>query len=209
VKPKIIVTNNTGIAFEACEKGISWIAGPHLNIVNSFSLKCLKENLNCYGSFISNEINKNQIKSIKKPEDFKLYYSIYHPIVLMTSRQCLFHQITGCEKNIIDDACIQNCDKSSSITNLKKSSFRIEKTKGNYHCIYNNSNFLNTDIVTDIPNLFSGFFIDLRDIKTETNIDKSGIIKLFENLLNGNSDSKKELKQVIHPSTNTQYKKGI
>ena len=211
VQPKLIVTNNTGIAYEAYKKGILWIAGPYLNIVNSFSLLCLKENFNCHGSFISNEISKNQIKTIINPENFKLYYSIYHPILLLTSRQCLLHQIIGCEKNRINEECIQMCNKFSSITNLKKVSFFIEKTKGNYHCIYNNNNFLNTDIVTDFPDIFSCFFIDLRDIKTETKIDmdKSKIIKLFENLLNGNSDSKKELKQIIHPSTNVQYRKGI
>ena len=211
VQPERIVTNNTGIAYVAYQKGISWIAGPYLNSVNSFSLLCLKENFNCYGSFISNEINKNQIKRIKRPDDFKLYYSIYHPITLLTSRQCLFHQVTGCEKNKIDDTCIQQCEKSSSITNLKKDSLFIEKTKGNYHSLYNETNFLNTDIVTDIPDLFSSFFIDLRDIKTNTKIEvgKSRIVKLFEDHLDGNPNSTEELKQSIHPSTNTQYNKGI
>ena len=211
VQPKLIVTNNTGIAYEAYKKGIFWIAGPYLNTVNSFSLLCLKENFNCYGSFVSNEINKDQIKSIINPENFKLYYSIYHPILLMSSRQCLFHQVIGCTKSRIDEKCIQKCKKFSSITNLKKVSLYIEKTEGNYHSIYNNNNFLNADIVTDIPGIFSGFCIDLRNIKTETKIevDKSKIIKLFENLLNGNPDSKKELKQTIHPTTNAQYKKGI
>ncbi|MCD4729172.1 MAG: hypothetical protein K8R74_01130, partial [Bacteroidales bacterium] len=180
-------------------------------IVNSYSLLCLKENFDCVGSFISNEINKDQIRNIKKPEDFKLYYSIYHPIVLMTSRQCLFHQVTGCEKNKIDNTCITQCDKSASITNLKKASFFIEKTKGSYNSIYNEANFLNTDIVIDVTDLFSGFFIDLRDVKTgtKTEMDKSGIIKLFENLLNGIPDSAKELNHIIHPSTKAQYKKGI
>jgi len=211
VKPKSIVTNNTGIAFEAYKNGIRWIAGPFLNIVNSFSLICLKENFNCSGAFISNEINKNQMRHINKPEDFELYYSIYHPIVLMTSRQCLFHQVTGCEKNRIDDTCIQQCEKSSSITNLKKEIFFIEKSKGNYHSIYNETNFLNTDIITDITDFFTGFFIDLRDIKTgtQTEMDKSGIIKRFEDLLNGIPDSDKELNQIIHSSTNSQYIKGI
>jgi len=62
-----------------------------------------------------------------------------------------------------------------------------------------------------LPDIFSGFFIDLRDIKTETKIssDKLEIIKLFENLLKGNFDSKKQLEQIIHPSTKIQYKKGI
>ena len=211
VEPELIVTNNSGIAYEACQKGIPWIAGPFLNIINSFSLLCLKENFDCYGSFISNEISRNQMKSIIKPQDFKLYYSIYHPISLMVSRQCLHQQVIGCEKSSIDDDCIQKCQKSSSITNLSKVPFFIKKTKGNYHCIYSNNNFLNTDIVTDLPNVFSSFFIDLRDIKTETKIgmDKSGIIALFEQLLNGDRDSENELKQMIHPSTNAQYTKGL
>jgi len=128
-----------------------------------------------------------------KPVDFKLYYSIYHPIVLMTSRQCLFHQVTACEKFKIDDSCIQQCEKSASITNLKEDTFFIQKTKGDYHQIYNDTNFLNTDIITDVPNLFSNFHIDLRDIKTNTNIetDKPNLIRLFENHLNGIPDSKK------------------
>jgi len=212
VQPSYIVTNNTGIAYEAYSQGIRWIAGPYLNIVNSFSLLCLKENFNCAGSFISNELSKNQMQNITKPDDdFELFYSIYHPIVLMTSRQCLFHQVTGCEKTGIDDTCIQKCEKSASITNLKNETLLIKKTKGNYHNIYNQTNFLNTVIVTDRKNLFSGFFIDLSDIKTETKIapDNLSVIRLFENLLNGNPDSEKEIIQAIHPTTNAQYLKGI
>ncbi len=211
IQAKRIVTNNTGIAFEAYKKGIPWIAGPNLNIANSYSLLCLKENFNCYGSFLSNEISKQQMMSIKKPEDFMLYYSIYQPMVLMTSRQCLFHQVTGCEKYKIDDSCIQQCEKQSSITNLKKETFIIEKTKGNYHSVYNASNLLNTDVVTDIPDLFSSFFIDLSDIKTETKIelDKASIIEVFKKHLSGNSDSTQQLQHIIHSSNNIQYKDGI
>ena len=211
IQPKVIVTNNTGIAHEANKCGILWIAGPHLNVVNSYSLMCLKENFNCSGSFISNEISRNQMQRMQKPDDFKLYYSIYHPIVLMTSRQCLFHQVTGCEKNRVDDTCIRKCEKSSSITNLKNTSLFIEKTKGNYHSIYNEENFLNTTIVDDIPNLFSEYFIDLRDLKTKTKVemDKTRVIKLFESLLDGNTDSGEKLRHSIHPTTNTQYIKGI
>jgi U32 family peptidase len=212
VQPKRIVTNNSGIAWAACQKEIPWIAGPYLNIVNSYSLLCLKENFGCYGSFISNELKRTQIKSIQKPDDFKLYYSIYHPITLLTSRQCLFHQVTGCEKYKVDDTCIQQCEKSSSITDLKKVPLFIEKTRGNYHSLYNEINFMNTEIVTDIPDLFSSFFIDLRDIITNTQIevDKSRVVQLFEDLLGENpAAAEEEIKQQIHPSFNTQYNKGI
>jgi len=211
VQPKRIITNNTGIAWEAYKNGINWIAGPSMNIVNSFSLVCLKEKFNCAGSFISNEISKTQLQHIVKPEDFELYYSIYHPIVLMTSRQCLFHQVTGCEKSRVDDHCIQHCEKSSLITNLKKDNFLVEKSRGNYHRIFNEINFLNTGIVTDVPDLFSGFFIDLSELKTgtKTETDKPGIIKCFENLLNGIPGSGEMLKSLIHPTTCDQYIKGI
>jgi len=211
IQPKLIVTNNTGIAYEAYQNGIAWIAGPYLNSVNSYSLACLKENFNCSGAFISNELSKTQIQRIKKPGNFELYYSIYHPIVLMTSRQCLFHQVTGCEKDTIDDDCIQHCNKTAEVTNLKKETFVIEKSSNNYHRIYNEVNFLNTDIVTDLPEFFSGFSIDLTDILTETktSIDKSGVVQLFENLLKESPDAIKEIHSAIHPSTNDQYRNGI
>jgi putative protease len=211
LKPKRIVTDNTGIAFEAYKQGSAWIAGPQLNLINSFSLLCLKEDFNCSGAFISNEISKMQMHGIKKPDDFELYYSIYHPIVLMTSRQCLFHQVTGCWKDAMDNTCLADCERTASITNLKNASFVIEKSKGNYNRIYNETNYLNTDILTDLPGFYSSYLVDLRDIKSETKVDldKAGVIKLFENLLNKKPGSKDELERVIYPVINEQYKKGI
>lgn len=211
VRPQLIVTNNSGIAFEANKKGIAWIAGPFFNMTNSYALIGLKEKFNCYGAFLSNEISEQQIRAIKKPADFHLYYSIYHPVVLMTSRQCLFHQISGCKKNNIDDHCIEACEKYARITNLKKIPFIVEKAKGNYHTIYNANNLLNTEIVKDLPQLFSGFMIDLRAIQTDTKLalDKTGLIQLFKNDLSLEADAEKQLKQSLQPTINTQYKKGI
>ena len=211
LRPRIMVTNNTGMAYEASKRKIPWIAGPHLNIANSFSLLCLKEKFNCHGSFISNELSKFQIKRMIQPADFKLYYSIFHPILLMTSRQCLIHQVTGCEKEHMDNDCIENCNRSSRLINLKNIPLFIQKTQGNYHSIYHRNHFLNTDILTDIPGLFSSLFIDLRDIITETQIEanKPDLIHVFENFLRGGPDSQKKLSQIIHPTTCTQYKKGV
>lgn len=211
VQPQLIVTNNSGIAFEAFKKGIPWIAGPFFNLTNSYALLCLKEKFNCYGAFLSNEISEQQIRAIKKPADFNLYYSIYHPVVLMTSRQCLFHQISGCPKKHIDDHCIQECEQYARITNMKKIPFIVEKAKGNYHRIYNAANLLNTKIVKDIPPLFSGFMIDLRAIKTDTSlsIDKGILIERFQDLINRDPDAEQTLNQSINPTINTPYKQGI
>ncbi len=211
IPPRRIVTNNTGIAYQAWKAKIPWIAGPYLNIANSLSLLILRENFDCYGAFVSNELSKLQIKRIKPPEDFNLYYSIYHPMLLITSRQCLFHQVTGCEKDMADDACLSHCEKSAIITNLKRDSFLIKKTKGNYSNIYYQKNFLNTEIVTDFPSLFSSFLIDLRDIETETKteLNKSMLIELFENHLDQHANSSRDLNRSILPTINTLYNKGV
>lgn len=211
VQPKRIVTDNTGIAYEANQLGISWIAGPQLNLANSYSLLSLKENLHCAGAYISNEISKSQIQRIKKPENFELHYSIYHPTVLMTSRQCLFHPVIGCEKAEIDDSCLLQCHKTATITNLKKETFVIEKSEGNYHQIFHEHQFLNTEIVSDLSHFFSGFSIDFRNIATETRnrLDKSELIELFENLLKGDSNAENKLHQIICPTSNKSYHKGI
>uniref|UniRef100_UPI0025ED66A3 peptidase U32 family protein n=1 Tax=uncultured Paraglaciecola sp. TaxID=1765024 RepID=UPI0025ED66A3 len=87
VLPPLIVTNNTGIAYRANQLGIKWIAGPFLNTTNSYALMAMQEEFDCSGAFISNELNRQQMQNIARPANFKLFYSIYHPILLMTSRQ--------------------------------------------------------------------------------------------------------------------------
>lgn len=211
VQPKRIVTNNSGVAHEASKIGISWVAGPYLNTVNSYSLICLQKQFNCDGAFISNELSHNQIKRIASPKNFNLYFSIYHPILLLVSRQCLFHQVTGCDKRKIDENCLRKCKKHTSITPSQGNRLYIEKTEGNYHTMYHGDNYLNTEIVSEIPAHFNSFAIDLRDIKTATTttMDKIGLIKLFEKLLSGTPGSHRQLHDTIAPTTSVQYKKGI
>ncbi|NQY87147.1 MAG: U32 family peptidase [Colwellia sp.] len=221
VKPKLIVTNNTGIANRAFELGIEWIAGPFLNTTNSYTLLAMKEAFNCAGAFISNEINHQQMKTIARPENFKLFYSIYHPILLMTSRQCFFQQSVGCEKPRIDNGCMLSCDKSTSITNLKGISFSIDKQKAGYPSIYNNEQFLNMEIINDLAQLYDGFMIDLTNIGAgdKESPDKAALIKQFEQLLmveeNGKDGSGNELSiearlnELVPASTNVQYHNGL
>ncbi|WNC69695.1 peptidase U32 family protein [Thalassotalea nanhaiensis] len=218
VKPELIVTNNTGIANRAFELGIKWIAGPFLNTTNSYALLAMKEEFNCEGAFISNEINHLQMKTIARPENFKLFYSVYHPILLMTSRQCFFQQSVGCEKPRIDNGCMLSCDKSTSITNLKGVSFAIDKQKAGYPSIYNKDQFLNMEIINDLAQLYDGFMIDLTNIGAgdKQSPDKTALIKQFEQLLSAQSDDQSTqlnaqttLNDMVSESTNTQYHKGL
>lgn len=211
VRPQRIVSNNTGVAYKAFEMGIEWIAGPFLNTTNSYALLTLKEELNCAGAFISNEINRMQIKNIARPRNFKLLYSIYHPILLMTSRQCFFQQTVGCKKPAIEDGCMLSCTKATTITNVKGVSFAVDKQKGGYPSIYNHEQFLNAEIVNDLGDLFDEFFIDLTNIGagSKPELDKAELIKNFENLLNGETQSAEQLNNMVTISTNAQYSQGL
>ena len=211
VKPARIVTNNTGIAYKAYEMGIEWVAGPFMNTTNSHALVTLKEELNCAGAFISNEINKGQIRHIRRPENFKLFYSIYHPILMMTSRQCFFQRTVGCNKPSIEAGCMLKCEKATTITNVKGISFAVDKQKGGYPSIYNHEQFLNHDAVTDFSGLFDEFFIDLTNIGAGSKEvqDKVELIKHFEGLINGVEGSQQNLEQLVEIRTNAQYVQGL
>ncbi|WP_394496214.1 peptidase U32 family protein [Shewanella sp. ENK2] len=211
VKPPLIVTNNTGIAYHANRLGIKWIAGPFLNTTNSYALLALQEGFECSGAFISNEINRQQIKQIARPNNFKMLYSIYHPILLMASRQCFFQQSVGCEKPRIDNGCMLSCDKSTSIKNLKGDSFAIDKQKAGYPSIYNQDQFLNTDIIEDLSHMFDGFMIDLTNIGAgdRESPDKVALIKQFEALLDGQRNASDTLAQMVPESTYLQYQNGL
>jgi len=211
VNPKLIVTNNTGIAHRAFELGIQWIAGPFLNTTNSYVLLALQEEFACSGAFISNEINKQQMQQIARPNNFKMLYSIYHPILLMASRQCFFQQSVGCDKPRIDNGCMLSCDKSTSITNLKGDSFAIDKQKGGYPSIYNQDQFMNMAIIDELAALFDGFMIDLTNIGAGDKLspDKAVLIRQFEQLLQGDPSVNDILNAMVPESTSIQYHNGL
>lgn len=211
VKPKRIVTNNTGIAYKAFELGIEWVAGPLMNTTNSYALLTLKEELNCAGAFMSNEINRLQLRNIARPNNFKLYYSIYHPILMMTSRQCFFQPTVGCKKPSIEDGCMLKCEKATTIKSVRGVKYSIDKQKGGYPSIYNDEQFLNLDIINDLPDLFDEYFIDLTNIGSgDTAVeDKAQLLKHFENLIQGKEEAAAELNSMVTLSTNAQYRQGL
>nr|WP_318515113.1 peptidase U32 family protein [Photobacterium leiognathi] len=211
VKPTRLVTNNNGIAYVACQQGIDWIAGPYLNLTNSFSLQCIADEFNAKGAFVSNEINRKQINPLVCPENFELHYSIYHPLMMLMSRQCLFHQTVGCKKKRFDNKCLRKCDKSASIFSLKDASFVLDKQRGAHNALYSQQNYMNLQAVTDFPDKFTRFMIDLRDIKTDTQIsaDKETLVSLFNAYIHGDMSARETLEQTIVGTIHHQYKKGL
>ncbi|MFV0449201.1 MAG: peptidase U32 family protein [Vibrio sp.] len=211
MKPQWLVTNNLGMAEVAQSMGLPWVAGPQLNITNSLSLQCIEQELKGHGAFISNELSAKQMKRLVRPKGFRLFYSLYHPIHLMTSRQCLIIQSIGCKKQRMNKGCMKRCEKSASIISLKGQSHVIHKQRGNHNCLYGNENFLNLDLLTDVPDVFTDIMIDLRDIPTNTqlSVSKSELIHLFKQALNGDDAAQQALLSNIIGTTNKQYLKGL
>jgi len=211
IQPNLIVTNNSGIAFESFSRNIKWIAGPQFNVTNSLTLDCLAQQFGCIGSFISNELNRSQIAPIKKPESFKLYYSIYHPIVLMTSRMCLLLNVIDCGKSEMDFHCESTCQRHATIVNELGKSLFIDKQRGNLNTLYNDQNYLNTEIISDLPDMFDSFCIDLRPRSTATSIttDFPTLIHQFKAIIRREPESASQIHTMISHSTLDQYRKGI
>ncbi|MDC5811232.1 U32 family peptidase [Vibrio europaeus] len=212
VKPAISITNNSGVGILAQELGLGWIAGPQMNTVNSYSFKCLQQEFAASGAFISNELNTKQMRHIKRPQNMRSYYSIYHPNTLLTSRQCLFQQTEGCRKIKVNKGCLKRCDKRTSIINLKDNPYVVQKQKGSHNSIYSEHNVLNLQVLQDLPQLFTDVLIDLSDIQTETQVtaSKPELIDAFIALLEQQCSKHTErLNHIIQPTANAQYMKGL
>ncbi|MBF9003274.1 U32 family peptidase [Vibrio nitrifigilis] len=213
VKPSWIVTNNTGIGMLAGEMDIAWLAGPQLNLTNSYALQCLQQEYGCSGAFISNEISHKQMKRIVRPKGFRLCHSIYHPMNLLTSRQCLFQQTVGCKKKRVTRGCLPNCKKSASILNLNGSAYVIDKQLGEHNSLYNQHHFMNLEVIQDLPELFTDWFIDVRDIHTETRSPwrLNELVEQFRQLCEKEQRQAAilSLQNAILPTTHAQYHKGL
>nr|WP_194709587.1 U32 family peptidase [Vibrio parahaemolyticus] len=212
IQPELLITNNSGVGMIAKELGLGWVAGPQMNTVNSYAFKCLQDEFTASGAFVSNELNMKQIRHIKRPQNMRSFYSIYHPNTLLTSRQCLFQQTEGCRKVKVNKGCLKRCDKRTSIINLKDNPYVVQKQKGSHNSIYSEHNVLNLQVLHDLPRLFTDVLIDLRDIQTETKVSasKPELIDAFLALLEDHSEQAVQtLNAMIQPTANAQYLKGL
>lgn len=212
IQPELLITNNSGVGMIAKELGLGWVVGPQMNTVNSYAFKCLQDEFAASGAFVSNELNMKQMRHIKRPQNMRSFYSIYHPNTLLTSRQCLFQQTEGCRKVKVNKGCLKRCDKRTSIINLKDSPYVVQKQKGSHNSIYSEHNVLNLQVLHDLPQLFTDVLIDLRDIQTETKVSasKPELIDAFLALLEEHSEQTVQtLNAMIQPTANAQYLKGL
>lgn len=129
---RMIITDNTGIADIASRSGIQWIAGPGFNIVNSYAVESLLDMKGFCGLFPSPEFSEKERGPINIPTHIDRWVALNLQPALMTTRQCLIRNISGCSKKICDDTCLLNCDRSATVTTSQGKRYRVIKKPGFY-----------------------------------------------------------------------------
>ncbi len=97
------VINNTAMIKTAEEKGIEWIAGDSLNILNHSAVDFFGRFRKFTGFIISPEAGMRDIKSLSEKISYEIYIPLYTRARLMTTRQCLLGM--RCGKSRCDDKC--------------------------------------------------------------------------------------------------------
>lgn len=127
-----IIADNSGIADVASRSGIQWIAGPAFNIVNSYAIEALLNIKGFCGVFLSPEFAEKERGPVKIPPQIEVWSALNVQRTLMTTRQCLVRNISGCNKKVCDDMCLLNCDRTATITNAQGKQFVVVKKPGFY-----------------------------------------------------------------------------
>ncbi len=129
---RMIITDNTGIADVASRSGRKWIAGPGFNIVNSYAVRALTTVSGFCGVFLSSEFSKDEVGQVQIPQGIDLWQAINYRKPIMTTRQCLIRNVSGCVKNQCDNQCLPKCNRSATVTNTQGKQFTIVKKPGFY-----------------------------------------------------------------------------
>ncbi|WP_087016862.1 peptidase U32 family protein [Thaumasiovibrio subtropicus] len=205
-QPERIVSDNSGLGYAASQLGIEWIAGPEMNIANSWALKCLKDEFGCVGAFVSSELSKKQMQRLVCPEGFTLHHRVYNPVTLMTSRQCLFQRSSGCRKHIMNKGCLPRCRKQTRITQRSGMQYIIDKQVASYNRLYAAQHHLNVQVIADLPRRFDELLVDLTQVETDTVLETTpySLVENINALLRGDRAD-----DLPRNTVNPQYVKGV
>ncbi|TKB54203.1 U32 family peptidase [Ferrimonas aestuarii] len=167
LRPRTLVVNNLGCAELAQRLGFDWIAGPELNLANSYALQAL-EALGAKGAMVSGELSDKQVRHIKRPNGFELGAVISAPQKLMTSRQCLIQQTRGCRLARMDEHCVSDCHKRAKLESESGQLFHVVKRKGEHCALYADRHSLNLRLLRALEGRLSMAVVDTRKLPSAT-----------------------------------------
>lgn len=214
IKPNLIISDNSGIGNWLGEHNYNWIAGPQLNCTNGYSFDSLKENQKAVGAFYSTELNKDQIDSFHIPQNFTTFYIVFGPMILMTTRQCLFLKPNLCphDKIQVDKGCLKGCDNYTKFSDEKDIPFHVLKSAGHYNRLFNEAQLFLPEAVQNINADY--YLTDFRDLQFNryTKSEKLEIVDFFEKIISCNridKEKEKSIKAIIGKVTKGNYQRGF
>ncbi len=198
--PKLIVTENLGVAEIARRRKINWIAGQHLNASNGFALEMFRDN-GAVGSFLENELSLSQIESTTIPQGISLWGSLLAPVLFMNSRHCLVRNISDCGKEFMDESCIPNCGRSAIIYDSTNKPIVSVKNRGEYNALYSGKMRWFPELMGHPK--FENLLLDLRaphkSLIPAMEIDQ--LIALAQESINGNQSAKDQLNRTFRSNS--------
>ncbi len=171
----VVVCENAGVGFKLGQLGIPWVAGPQLNITNSKSLNTYAEFGGAIGGVLSLEINREQqLELLKATKETPRsgdgvnpirMAKIFGPLLLMTTRQCLYSRVKGCPqgKTKKDSRCLHGCQQEMTLFDERDIALHFAKQKGGYTEIYNDALLSVPEAVNQLP--IDHFLLDFREFE--------------------------------------------
>ncbi|MBN2051180.1 MAG: U32 family peptidase [Spirochaetales bacterium] len=204
----LCVAGNTGIGFEAGKRGLPWLAGPPFNCTNSRTFKTVMDR-GASGAFVSPELSREQIDDLSAPEDFSLWMKVAGPILLMTTRQCLFRN--SCGKEYSGRACHTSCSRHRDFTGTGGGRFHIDKSPWQETRIFNDAILWIPEAVSRFRGQIDRFILDFRNLSfySLSRETKGEIIDFFSALLKGSGEKNRRDYKPPFPITAGLYRRGL
>ena len=215
---KRIVLNNTALIGAAEKSDCEWIAGNSLNILNHSASDFFSSFRGFSGFIISPEAGREEIMSLQKKTDQKIYLPFYFRAELMTTRQCLLGM--RCGKTRCDENCFSRCCGTDELIDVKGKKIIIEKRVECFTALYDEKYHFVKKAVSDFTGKDLTFVIDLRifpDMLSFSSKDRKNEIDkkkmLFQNLdfyiKNGGKSISPEIRSLTKNTSEGNYSRGL
>ena len=117
------------------------------------------------------EISYNDISRLQVPQNVRLFYPLVLDELLMQSRQCLLHNLTGCTKHACDRTCIKQCAKQVTANGTAGEAFRAIKRQGFYSGLFSAKPVSYTKAFSLLKNKIDTWLVDLRFLDSDAEIN--------------------------------------
>lgn len=133
---RVVLCENTGLAYELKALGCKVVLGPNCNIYNSWNIQEYRENLNLSGIIPSLELESSVVEKLQFPKELEIWYPKKMHTLLMQSRQCLVKNGSGCTKDHVDQNCMEKCSKKLLLSGTQNEKIMAIKRPGFYSALY-------------------------------------------------------------------------